>query len=81
MTDNRQPERINMENDTRKTEGVIASPPATGSDSSLEILWARYQNMVAIVSFAAVVIAAPGNWKWACVAIACIYLTISDDEK
>ena len=38
--------------------------------------WAdRCQNIAAIFAFAAIVIAAPGNWKWACVIVASVYLS------
>lgn len=66
-----------MSTDQETYEG---SPPSGGSDSSREMPWARCQNMVALVCFAAVVIAAPGGWKWASVAIACVYLTTSDGD-
>ncbi len=34
----------------------------------------RLQNIACIIGFSVIVIGAPGNWKWACLAVASCYL-------
>jgi hypothetical protein len=48
---------------------------------STTIIWGRCQNMVAIICFSAVVIVAPGQWKWAAAVIVLTYLVEGEDKN
>ena len=56
----RKPRKVNMENDSDKTEGVITSPPATGSADCAERFWGVF-GMAALSVTLACIITGNGN--------------------